>query len=170
MFPIRVKLLPERAITAEAFTSGELNYLSDTTFPFSTCPWHLVHLHFPCTYRLKDTTKPHIHQHTRINLHVLGLIIRRHLDLTHFVHSSLSSTETSMFIKYCMFSKLNKAPKHVMLSGEACSSFVLLRKRLVYRQKVLSLESQFKSFIFGFETHNLNNCIKTLNLNQIIWI
>lgn len=55
MFPIRVKLLPERAITAEAFTSGEPNYLSDTTFPFSTCPWHFVHLHFPHTYRLKHT-------------------------------------------------------------------------------------------------------------------
>lgn len=36
MFPIRVKLLPERHVTAGAFTSGELNYLSDATFPFST--------------------------------------------------------------------------------------------------------------------------------------
>lgn len=32
MFSTRVKILPERNVKAEAFTSGELNYLSDATF------------------------------------------------------------------------------------------------------------------------------------------
>lgn len=34
MFSTRVKILPERNAKAEAFTSGELNYLSDATFCF----------------------------------------------------------------------------------------------------------------------------------------
>lgn len=40
MFPIPVKLLPERDVTAAALTSGELNYLSHATFLSSTWPWH----------------------------------------------------------------------------------------------------------------------------------
>lgn len=69
MFPICVKLLPECTITAEAFTSGEPNYLSDTTFPFSACPWHLVRLHFACTYRLKHKKTTQTYTNTQAHKH-----------------------------------------------------------------------------------------------------
>lgn len=110
MFPICVKLLPECTITAEAFTSGEPNYLSDTTFPFSTCPWHLVRLHFPCTYRLKHTLWNHINVYqqasTQTNthkfnkFHVLRLIIL-HIRCHIFSTYSSYSTICPLINKYC---------------------------------------------------------------------
>lgn len=56
MCSTRVKILPERNAKAEAFTSGELNYLSDATFSFFNLTLTCIRA---CTETLQSITEPY---------------------------------------------------------------------------------------------------------------